>query len=133
MIKKIALATLGGTVVGSLVGGLIFAGLFGQKMEQWMQENAGCLKEMNAMGAIIPSVVISLFVSILLYQMGINNFKRGAIAGAWITFFTVLWFGLWTAATFTAYTWDWLPLDVLGNTATGAIAGGAIGWILGKA
>ena len=36
------------------------------------------------------------------------------------------------ASTFTAYSWDWLPFDLLGNMVCGSLAGGVIAWILGK-
>ena len=130
--KKIILGTLGGTVAGMLVAMAVFMGLLGGTMEEWMKDYAGCLKEMNMAAGIAGSLVLSLFMALVLHKFGVSTFKGGAIAGTWITFLMVLWFGIWNASTFTAYTWDWLPLDVIGNTLAGAFGGGVIGWIFGK-
>ena len=132
MEKKIILGTLGGLVAGMVVAMVIFMGLLGGTVEKWMADNIACLHEMNMTAGIVGSLVQTLFMAILLHKFGINTFKGGAIAGAWITFFMVLWFGIWNASTFKAYGWDWLPYDVIGNTIVGAIAGGVIGLIYGK-
>ncbi|TAK35813.1 MAG: hypothetical protein EPO28_14160 [Saprospiraceae bacterium] len=132
MEKKIILGTLGGTVAGMVVAAAIFMGIFGGKMEKWMADNASCLNDMNPVWWIVGSLVISLFTAILLHRFGVSTFKGGAIAGAWITLFMVLWYDIMTASTFKAFTWDWVPFDVIGNTITGAVAGGVIGWIFGK-
>ena len=132
MEKKIIFGALGGTVAGMVVASAIFMGLLGGMAEQWMKDNQACLNEMNPMFWIIASVVQSVFITILFVKLNIDNFRSGAIAGAWMSFFIVLWFGLVTVSTFKAYTWGWLPYDLVGNTITGAIAGGVIGLILGK-
>lgn len=132
MEKKILFGTLGGLVAGTAVAMAIFMGLLGGMAEQWMAEHGACLKEMNMTGGILGSLFQSLFFAILLHKFGTNNFKSGAIAGAWITLLMVLWYGLWNASTFTAYSWSWLPYDVIGNSIAGSLAGGVIGWIYGK-
>lgn len=132
MEKKILFGTLGGAVTGMLVAMVLFMGILGGMAEQWMQENAACLKEMNTVAGIGGSLAQALLMALLLHKLGISTFKSGAVAGAWITFLMVLWYGIWNASTFNAYTWDWLPIDVIGNTLAGALAGGVIGWIYGK-
>ncbi len=132
MEKKILLGTLGGAVAGMAVAMALFMGLLGGMAEQWMQENAACIKEMNMVAGVAGSLVLSFFVAVLLHKFNISTFKSGAIAGAWITFLVVLWYGIWNASTFTAYAWNWLPYDVIGNTLAGAVAGGVTGWIFGK-
>ncbi|HMQ63084.1 MAG TPA: hypothetical protein PKE06_20540 [Flavilitoribacter sp.] len=132
MEKKIIFGTLGGTVAGMIVAGVIFMGLLGGMTEQWMKDYASCLKEMNFAAGIAGSLVLSFFTAVVLHKFGVSTFKGGAIAGTWITFLIVLWFAIWNASTFTAYTWEWLPIDVIGNTLSGAVGGGVIGWIFGK-
>lgn len=132
MEKKIILGTLGGAVTGMLVATAIFMGIFGGMMEKWMADNAACLNEMNPVWWVVSGLIISLFTAILLHKFGVNTFKGGAVAGAWITFFMVLWYDVVTASTFKAFTWDWVPIDVIGNVVTGTVASGVIGWIFGK-
>lgn len=118
-------------MAGALLAMAIFMGLLGGMAEKWQADFTSCLN-MNMVGGMIGSLVLSFFMAILLHRFGVSTFKGGAIAGAWITFLMVLWFGLWNASTFTAYPWSWLPYDVIGNTIVGAVAGGVIGWIYGK-
>jgi hypothetical protein len=132
MIKKITLGTLAGLVTGAVLSAIIFMGLMGDSVDTWMQENASCLNDMNPVWWIVGSLVMSLFMTILLVKLQVNTFRDGAITATWITFFVILWFGIMNASTFKAYGWDWLPLDLIGNMVTGAIAGGVVGWVLGK-
>lgn len=132
MEKKIIFGTLGSAVAGMVVATVIFMGILGSKAEKWMTDNADCLNEMNPVWWVVGSLVISLFTAILLHRFGVSTFKGGAIAGAWITFFIVLWYDVVTASTFKAFTWDWVPFDIIGNVITGAVASGVIGWIYGK-
>jgi hypothetical protein len=132
MVKKIIYGTLGGTVAGIIISMIFFMGIYGGMAEQWMQDYAACLKEQNYVWWIIGSLLFSLFLTILLYKFGVSNFKGGAIAGAWIFFLMTLSYGIMNASTYTAYPWSWLPYDILGNVVTGALAGGVVGWILGK-
>ena len=135
MVKKLLFGTLAGSVAGSLVSMVIFMGLFGSIGEQWFQENAACVKQMNEapVWAWIFAILSQGFLlTAILLRFGVNTFKSGVINGAWITFLMVLWFSMWTYSTFNAYGLDWLPLDILGNTLAGSVAGGATGWVLGK-
>ncbi len=132
MIKKLAIGSLVGLITGAILSMIIFMGLMGNMAETWMQENAACLKEMNPVWWVVGSLVMSIFVTILFIKLQVKSFRQGALTGAWITFFIVLWYGIFNASTFKGYDWAWLPLDVLGNVVTGAIAGGMVGWVLGK-
>ncbi|MBI5917158.1 MAG: hypothetical protein HY842_17440 [Bacteroidetes bacterium] len=132
MEKKIILGTLAGAATGIILSMVIFMVFLGSMMEKWLADNAACIHEPSMMWWIIASLVFSLFVSILLHKFGVNTFKGGATAGAWITFLIALWFGITNASSFKAYTWDWLPIDLAMNTVIGAVAGGVIGWIFGK-
>lgn len=132
MEKKILFGTLGAWVVGMLVSLAIFMGILGGMAEEWMAQYKDCLNEMNMVWWFVGGLVISLFVAILLHRFGVSTFKGGAIAGAWVMFFIVLWVGIANASTFKAYPWSWLPYDIIANVVTAAIAGGVVGWIYGK-
>ena len=134
MEKKILFGTLGGGLTGMLVSMAIFMGLFGGMAEQWMTENAACLKPME--GGFVWWIAISVFwgllYSLLFHKLTISTFKGGAIAGAWIGLLIALIFGFSQASTYIAYPWSWMPFDVIASAVTGSIAGGVVGWIFGK-
>lgn len=132
MTKKLLLGTLGGALAGVLFSMIIYMGFMQGMSEQWMKEFESCLKEMNMIWWIVGSIIMSLFVTILFIKLGVNTLKGGAITGTWITFFMMMWYGIFNASTFTAYPWEWLPIDLIINTVTGTVAGAATGWILGK-
>jgi hypothetical protein len=135
MEKKILFGTLAGAITGTVLAMAVFMGLLGSMSEQWYADNVGCVEQMDeapVWAMIVASLVQALFMAILLHRFGVNTFKDGAIAGAWITFLMVLWYGLYTHSTFNAYPLSWLPIDVLSNTVIGAVASGVIGWVYGK-
>jgi hypothetical protein len=132
MEKKILLGTLGGAVVGTLVGVIFFMGIYGGMAEKWMAEHGACLKEMKPLFWILGGLVQALFYAILLHKLNANSFRSGAIAGAWITFLMALMYGISMGSTYTAYPWSWLPYDLIASVVSGTLAGGAIGWIFSK-
>ena len=132
MEKKILFGTVGGAVAGTVVSMVIYMGIFGSMAEQWMAENGACLKEMNPTWWFVSAIVHGFLFALLFHKMGINTAKNGAVTGGWIAFLIATFFGISMASTYTAYSWDWLPLDILGNTVSSAVAGAAIGWIYNK-
>ncbi|MFZ1705405.1 MAG: hypothetical protein WAT79_13740 [Saprospiraceae bacterium] len=132
MTKKILIGTITGFIVGSIMAGIIFFGLLGSMAEQWMKDHASCLKEMDMMGGVFGSLIFSYLMAILLEKYDVKDFKSGAITAAWITVLVVSWYAIWNVYTFTAYGWDWLPYDIIGNTVVGAVAGGVVGIVYGK-
>ncbi len=134
MEKKILFGTLGGGATGMLVSMAIFMGIFGSMAEQWMADNAACLKPMDGSMVwwIVTSLIWGLLYSLLFHKMGVSGFKGGAIAGAWIGLLIALIFGLSQAMSYIAYPFSWLPYDVIASTVTGSLAGGVIGLIFSK-
>ncbi len=132
MEKKILFGTLGGALAGLIASTVIFMGLFGGMAEQWMADNAACLKEMNPAWWPASALAQGLLYALLLHKMGVSTWKGGAMAGAWISLLLFLFIGIAMASTYTAYPWPWLPYDVVGNAIAGAAGGAAIGWIFGK-
>lgn len=134
MEKKILFGTLGGGLTGMLVSMAIFMGLFGSMSEQWMTENAACLKPMEGgmVWWIVMSVLWGLLYSLLFHKIGVSTFKGGAIAGAWIGLLIALIMGISQAMTYVAYPFSWLPYDVISSTVVGTLAGGVVGWIFSR-
>lgn len=133
MYKKILLSTLGGAVALFLIGGLVFEVL----LKDYSSEMA---KSLGSAANTNPSVIvialaqtsIALLLSILFYKLKINLFSSGLLNGAWIMFLIMLWFDFWMFATFNFMTTNLMLVDVVSNTAFGAIAGGVIAFIQGK-
>lgn len=132
MEKKVIFGTLAATVTSIVLATIIFQFILGKQVEAWSQDNAACLKEMNPVWWIVGSFLQSLLMSLLLYKLGVKTFRTGAITAAWITFLLALLMGIYFGSTFIAYSWDWLPIDVISNTVIGCVAGGVIGWVFGK-
>ncbi len=132
MEKKILFGTIGGAVAGTIVSMAIYMGLFGSMAEQWMAEHGTCLKEMDPTWWFLSAIVHGLLYSLLFHKMGINTPKIGAVTGAWVALLIALFMGISMASTYTAYPWDWLPLDIAGNTVASGAAGAVIGWIYGR-
>ena len=132
MEKKILFGTVGGAVAGTVVSMVIYMGIFGSMAEQWMAEHGACLKEMNPTWWFVSALIQGLLYALLFHKMGINTLKSGAITGAWIAILIAAFIGISMASTYTAYPWNWLPYDILGNTVASAAAGAFIGWIYSK-
>jgi hypothetical protein len=132
MEKKILFGTVGGAVAGTVISMVIYMGIFGSMAEQWMAEHGACLKEMNPTWWFVSALIQGLLYALLFHKMGINTSKSGAITGAWIAILIAAFIGISMASTYTAYPWNWLPYDLLGNTVASAAAGAVIGWIYSK-
>lgn len=123
-LKKFILGSIGGSVVYFLLGwlfyGLLFPNIYPDNDEQNMVfVYLGCL------------TFCTLVSYIYVKWANIKSFQTGAMGGAVIG----LIFGL--SMNFFMYTsmtpnYSNMALDTLINAVMGAIAGGSIGWILGK-
>lgn len=133
MEKKIIFSTLAGTVALFLIGGLIFGLALAGQMEEFNKALGDCAVTGQPMIQIILSnLVMALLLSILLYKLGVSNFKSGAITAAWIAFLLIVWFDIWMFAMLKAMNFNMMMMDVIGNTITIALGGGVIGWVMGK-
>lgn len=133
MTKKIILSTLAGAVTLFLLGGLIFGVLLAAPMAEFMKAFEACAHAVPPMQFIIfANIAMALMYSLILNKFGISTFKGGLTAAAWISFLLIFWFDMWMFATFTGMNVQMMVFDILGNTAVGALAGGVIGWVLGK-
>ncbi len=133
MIKKILLSTLAGAVALFLLGGLIFGVLLAAPMAEFMKAFEACAHPVPPMQFIVfANIAMALLLSLILSKLGISTFTGGLKAAAWIVFLIILWFDMWMFATFSGMTVQMLLFDIIGNTTIGTLAGGVIGWILGK-
>ncbi len=132
MTKKILIGTLVNLLIGSIMASLLFMGLLGSMSEAWMKENTACVKEPNMVGYLIGSLSLSFLLAILLDKYKVQSFRQGFITAAWITAIIIFWFGIWCVYTFNAYTWSWMPYDIVGNTIVAAVAGGVVGMVYRK-
>lgn len=133
MVKKLILSTLAGTVVLFLLGGLLFGLLLAAPMAEFMKAFEACAYPQPPVQFIVlANISMAILLSLLLYKLGISTFSGGIKATVWIVFLLMFWFDMWMFATFKAMTLQMSLLDIIGNTTIGALAGGVIGWVLGK-
>ena len=99
-----------------------------------MMNSLGSTANSNPSFVIIAlaQLTISLLFSILFYKWKIESVSSGFFNGAWIMFLIMLWFDLWMLTTFNFMTPSLFLVDVVSNTAFGALAGGVIAFIQGK-
>lgn len=115
------------------MGGFIFAVLLANIMADFMKAFELCAHpEPPVHFIVLANLTTALLYSFIFNRMGINTFQTGLMTGAWISFLLIVWFDFWMLATFKAMNFNMMVFDVIGNTAVGALAGGVIGWILGK-
>ena len=132
--KKIALATLVGTVTMFFAGWLIWGfALFGIQSSH-TQEYAGLMPEMpNMVFMVLNTITFALLYTIIFVRWaGIKTFVTGAKAGAFLAVLIGLGQGFMMLASFNLIDTTVLLTDVLGNLVWGAISGGVIGLVLGK-
>lgn len=133
MIKKIVLSTLAGAVTLFLLGGLIFGVLLAAPMAEFMKAFEACAHPVPPMQFIVfANITMALLLSLILNKLAVSTFIGGLKAALWIIFLIIFWFDMWMFATFSGMTVQMMLFDILGNTIIGTLAGGVIGWVLGK-
>lgn len=135
MIKKLLLGTLTYSVTAFLGAIAWYAGLFGKQQEQWMTDNAACVRQMDE----IPMLVWALAVlsmgflgALSLHKLNISSAKSGAMTGLTLYFFIGLMMSCAFHITLRSYDASWLPIDVAGNSLGGLLGGAATGWLYSK-
>lgn len=135
MEKKILFGTLGGALTLFLLGGLTYGLLLSGAYEELISSMSECMvkgDEMPIWVPIVANVLIALLLSLLFSKLGISTFKTGVIHGAWIALLISLWFDTWMFGTLKGMSGSLMVMDSVANTIMGALAGGVVGWILGK-
>ncbi len=130
-------------IVASFVGGIVmfFLGflIYGLALETFMKENTvqyvGLIREPPNMVMIgVANLVYGLLLAFVAdYWARVRTFAGGAKVGAIVSFLIALWINSMFEAFWVLYI-GFLPVlvDIVATTVMGAIAGGAIGVVLGK-
>ena len=130
-LKKLAMGTIVGGVVALACGYLIF----GVALSSYMAENASHTKEPNMLWLVAGHLAYGALITYIFVQWaGIKTAASGAKAGFIIALLAALGFNwIWHGVS------DMFPggcvttlLDALGGAVIWAIAGAAIGWVLGR-
>ena len=128
--KKFALATLAGGIV-FFVTGFLFYGLLLRDFT--MAAQAG-VKETPDFGILIlAQLIFGAFLTMVLRRWpDAGTFAEGAKAGAVLTVLLALGFGLTQFATTTNIEAPLIAVNAVVSAIRGALAGGAIGAVLGR-
>lgn len=133
MDKKLLLSVLASAGILFIGGGLLFGILLSDLMAEYMAAGGACMNDpMPMLPIVLANVTQAILLSLIINKFGIRSFSSGALTGGWITLLMILWMDLWLLSSFNFMTSKLLILDIFSNTLLGALAGGAIGWILGK-
>jgi len=71
-------------------------------------------------------------ISLVLYKFNATTFQSGLMNSAWVVLLICLWYDIWFLTSMPWFTNNMAIMDVVMNTVQSAIAGGVIGWVLGK-
>jgi len=132
--KKLLLGTLVGFVAMFLAGWGIWDLLVEPMTAGYYTEYTGLKKEMPNVGLIAASCLAASFLMTYIFVRwaGIKTFMSGAKAGALIAVLMGLTSSSMLLATLNYFSFQVLLADAFANIFWGGIAGGAIGWILGR-
>jgi hypothetical protein len=130
------------TMISGLLGGLIYFILgwliYGVLLKDSMGSDmpAGFMRADNEMifwALILGNLGFGMAIAYILGSWsGVTTFAGGAKAAAMVTFLFALGFDLIFYATATVMPLSGVAMDVVISTIMGAIAGGVIGWWLGR-
>lgn len=135
MEKKLFLGTLIGAVAGTVISTIWFMFLFGSQAEQWMTENAACVRQMEETPIwawILATLVMGFLGALTLHRLGINDMKKGALTGLYLFGLVGIIMALYFFISLKSYQLSWMPIDVLGNALAGLAGGAATGWLYGR-
>lgn len=133
MNKKVIFAALGGTITLFLLGGLVFGLLLQDYMESVMQNMGDCAKSNPSMlNIVLANLSVATLISIVFSKINVSTFTGGLVNALWMGALIMLWFDLWMITTFQFMTSSLFIFDFISNTSLITLAGGVIGWILGK-
>ncbi len=133
MKTNVIIAVLATTVVGFLLGWLIF----GIALADFYKTNTvfyqGLMKDPPSfLGFIIGSFGLGVLIVYIFDRWAkIWNFINGLLAGLLIYFLIILSFDMFMYGGMNLFNSTLLIVDILANTVLGGLVGGVAGWILG--
>jgi len=133
MKMKPVLAALAATVLGFLLGWLIFGLLLSSFYMSNMTVYEGLMIDPPPIWIyIIGNLALSiLFVYIFHFLACVKTFGKGFVAGLIISFLIMFTFDLYFFGTMNLFTFPVAIVDVIANTIVGALMAGVAAWILG--
>jgi hypothetical protein len=90
--------------------------LFGSKAEQWMTENAACVRQMEETPIwawILATLVMGFLGALALHRLGINDMKKGALTGLYLFGLVSIIMALFFFISLKSYQLSWMPIDML--------------------
>ncbi|MBL7812833.1 MAG: hypothetical protein JNL57_11465 [Bacteroidetes bacterium] len=133
MNNKLIFGTLAGGAALFLVGGLLFAVLFSNLMEEWMKALECCTyKEPVMWPIVVANLSLAFLMSLVMDKTRANSVNAGVICALWFTPLVMLWYDMWMFASFPAMNIKMLVIDVIGNSIPGVAAGAVIGWVYSR-
>ena len=131
---KLILATLAGTVISWLIGGLFYLLL----LKSYFAANVGDDAAVKAEPDMLPIILGCFFISLLITYIfmkwaNISTFMTGLSAGGTIGLMAGLAFNMWRLGD-SHYFGSMIPaiVDAVVMGVMGACTGAVIGWILGR-
>ena len=128
--QKVVLATLAGFAGLFGLGYLIYVLLF-PDMTFTTPAAAGLMREYFP-GIIVFEILFGLLLTLIAGWSGATTFNAGMKKGAIIGLILGLCTGLWLYSTTTLFTLDVVWWEALTFTIRFAVAGGLVGWVLGR-
>ena len=133
MNTRVLLAALAGGVGAFLLGWLLYGFLLMDLMNSVNPQVPGYVKDPPMLLGIFLSNVVwaLLFALIFTRWAGINTWKAGAIAGAWMSVLIAISIDLYFLAATNVMSVNGMLLDIVANLIMGAAVGAVVGWALG--
>ena len=131
--KKIALGTIAG-FIGLMVGGfLVYGVIMKDAMSGMAEASGGCMSaEPSALLMIIGTLIQAFVFTIVLYKFNISTLAKGAVTILWLMLLISVMYDSWFYGSFDWVTPKMVLTDIISNAIMAPIAGGVIGWVLGK-
>lgn len=126
------------SVIGSfftmfILGYLLYEVILSSYFAEMMQSMGDCIiKDPPVLAIILAHILLSIILTNILIKSGTNSFKSGVINSILFAVLLILWYDMWMFASFSFMTITIMIVDVLVNGLIIILAGGVIGFVLGK-
>jgi len=134
MKTKVMLAVLAATVIGFLLGWLIFGVVLADFYKNNTTFYQGLMKDPPFfLGFLLGSLYLGILIVYIFDRwVKIDNFTSGLYQGFIIYFLMILSFDTFMYASMNLFNIGIIIVDVIANAVLGGIVGGVAGWVLGN-